>query len=246
MPRLRVFAGPNGSGKSTIKDQISPGLISTYVNADEIEKEVNQTGFLDLSAFNIVATADELYGFLGPHTLIHKAQLHDQVHLIGLKGKRVDFRRIEMNSYYSSVISDFIRHKLLALGESFTFETVMSSDDKIKFMKRAQDQGYRTYLYFVATDSVTININRVANRVDDGGHPVAEDKIVKRYRGSLDLLPSAVAASNRAYIFDNSADKSILLAEVTEGTDLQYHCEEIPEWFVNAYVDRVYDSNGAA
>jgi predicted ABC-type ATPase len=146
-----------------------------------------------------------------------------------------------MNSYYSSVISDFIRHKLLDLNRSFTFETVMSSDDKVKFMKRAQDQGYRTYLYFVATDSVTININRVANRVDDGGHPVAEEKIIKRYRGSLDLLPSAVAASNRSYIFDNSAEKSVLLAEVTDGTDLQYHCEEIPEWFVNAYIDKVTD-----
>lgn len=243
MPRLRVFAGPNGSGKSTIKDLIAPGLISTYVNADEIEKNVKETGFLDLAAFNISTTPHELKAFLTPHTLIHKAGLQDHVHLIGLIGQRVDFRAVEMNSYYSSVISDFIRHKLLDLKESFTFETVMSSDDKVRFMKRAQVQGYRTYLYFVATDSVQININRVANRVDDGGHPVAEEKIIKRYHGSLGLLPSAIAASNRAYIFDNSTDRSTLLAEITNGAELQYHCEEIPEWFMNAYVDKVADTN---
>jgi predicted ABC-type ATPase len=244
VPRLRVFAGPNGSGKSTIKSEISPHLISTYVNADDIEKDVRETGFLDLAPFNIVTTPEELRGFLLPHALINKAGLRDQIHLVNLVGQQVDFRHVEMNSYYSSVISDFIRHKLLDLRQSFTFETVMSSDDKVRFMKQAQDLGYRTYLYFVATDSVTININRVANRVDDGGHAVAEEKIVQRYERSLGLLPSAVAASNRAYIFDNSADKSILLAEITDGIELEYHCEEMPEWFVNAYVDQVTEPNG--
>ncbi|WP_341962106.1 hypothetical protein [Pseudomonas sp. RC10] len=102
VPRLRVFAGPNGSGKSTIKDQISPGLISSYVNADEIEKEVKQSGFLDLDPFNIETSLAELRTFIIPHALIHKARLHEQAHLIGLEDQRVDFRSIEMNSYYSS------------------------------------------------------------------------------------------------------------------------------------------------
>lgn len=66
VPRLRVFAGPNGSGKSTIKDQISPSLIATYVNADEIEKEVKQSGFLDLDPFNIQTTLAELRTFIIP------------------------------------------------------------------------------------------------------------------------------------------------------------------------------------
>jgi predicted ABC-type ATPase len=110
----------------------------------------------------------------------------------------------------------------------------------------AQDRGYRTYLYFVATDSVEININRVKNRVDDGGHPVSEEKIRKRYQGSLDLLPSAVAASNRAFIFDNSGEKSVFLAEITNGTDLQFHSEEMPDWFLDAYVDKVIIDAGTA
>ncbi len=70
----------------------------------------------------------------------------------------------------------------------------------------------------MATESPEININRVANRVDDGGHDVAQDKIVERYYRSLELLPSAIAASDRAYIFDNSGEKAVLLAEITNGT----------------------------
>ncbi|WLI44442.1 MULTISPECIES: hypothetical protein [Pseudomonas] len=239
VPRLRVFAGPNGSGKSTIKDQIPSNLICTYVNADEIEKEARASGFVDLSQFNVTTTQEVVRKFFAEHSLLQKIGLQDQARLIGLNNQQVDFRGVQMSSYYASVISDFIRHNLLIQTVNFTFETVMSFKDKVEFMRLAQANGYRTYLYFVATESPEININRVANRVDDGGHDVAQDKIVERYYRSLELLPSAIAASDRAYIFDNSGEKAVLLAEITNGTDLQFHEEEIPDWFMHTYVDQV-------
>jgi len=241
MPRLRVFAGPNGSGKSTIKDQIPPGLIGLYVNADEIEKAVKAEGFLDLHAFDVSTTPEELQSFLISHPLVLKAGLGDQVRLVGLDGQRIDLRAVCMNSYYASVVADFIRHRLMSQGVSFTFETVMSSEDKVRFMKSAQLRGYRTYLYFVATQSSDININRVASRVGAGGHSVPVNKIVERYARSLMLLPSAIAVANRAFIFDNSYEKSVLLAEITEGTDLKFHIDHMPEWFTEAYLDKLTD-----
>lgn len=147
-----------------------------------------------------------------------------------------------MNSYFASVLSDFIRHKLLDVHLSFTFETVMSSEDKVAFMLKARASGYRTYLYFVATEDPDININRVKNRVAAGGHPVPTEKIVQRYSRCLSLLPSAIAASSRAYIFDNSGADLVLLAEVTDGTDLEFKVDEVPDWFMDAYVEKV--SNG--
>ena len=45
IPRLRIFAGPNGSGKSTFKSLIRPELLSTYINPDEIEKEMRERGW---------------------------------------------------------------------------------------------------------------------------------------------------------------------------------------------------------
>ncbi|MFJ4141688.1 zeta toxin family protein [Pseudomonas sp. NPDC089734] len=237
-PRLRMFGGPNGSGKSTIKEQIPPNLIGIYVNADEIEKAAKAAGFLDLSSFGIYATSDELHAFFASHSLLLKFDLQEQACSIALDGQCVDFRAIEMNSYYASVIADFIRHKLLTNKTSFTFETVMSSSDKVEFLRRAQAEGYRTYLYFVATESPDININRVANRVGDGGHNVPQKKIIERYYRSLELLPEAIAASSRAFIFDNSGEQSIFMAEVTEGTTLEFRHDEIPDWFMNAYVDQ--------
>lgn len=61
--RLRIFAGPNGSGKSTIKSVISDSLLGYYLNPDEIEKEINRQGYLDIRDFNINTNRNEIVLF---------------------------------------------------------------------------------------------------------------------------------------------------------------------------------------
>jgi predicted ABC-type ATPase len=106
--------------------------------------------------------------------------------------------------------------------------------------------GYRTYLYFVATDDPAINISRVRNRVRVGGHPVPEDKIATRYHRSLDLLMEAIRQTNRAYVFDNSGEskdgKHTWLAEITEGRTLELKSNQIPAWFKRAVLDKIPQS----
>lgn len=242
VPRLRVFAGPNGSGKSTMKSAIPSHLIGIYINPDEIEKAAKESGRLEFSDFQLVAECDEVLGFIRAHRLVRSAGLDEEAAKIGFSSNGLNFQTVAMNSYFASVLSDFIRNKLLEDQLSFTFETVMSSDDKIAFMLKARESGYRTYLYFVATEDPDININRVRNRVAAGGHPVPTEKIVQRYGRCLSLLPVAIAASDRAYIFDNSGADLVLLAEVTDGTDLEFKVDEVPDWFMDAYVEKV--SNG--
>lgn len=222
-----------------MKGFVPANLIGIYVNADDIEYEVKATGFLDLSTYKIHTTPQTLHAFIDQHSLLVRFNRQAQAKLIGLAGDRIDFTCVPMDSYFASAVADFIRHQLLELGENFTFETVMSSPDKVEFLELAQRRGYRTYLYYVSTDSVDINIQRVANRVAEGGHNVPEDKIRKRYKGSLDLLPAAVEATNRAYIFDNSEAEAVLLAEVTDGTDFEFRFEDLPDWFVENYVNKV-------
>ncbi|MFK3771050.1 zeta toxin family protein [Pseudomonas sp. NPDC089406] len=239
MARLRVFAGPNGSGKSTIKESLPQALVRIYVNADELEKQAKATGFIDLSAFGMAPELPELLAFHARHYLLIKKGLTEQVNRLGLIENKVDYRAVQVDSYFASVIADFIRQYLLDHDMSFTFETVMSHPGKVDFMREAQAAGYRTYLYFVSTEDPDINVDRVAIRVHEGGHPVAPDKVRERYAKSLALLPQAVAASHRAYIFDNSGDSSVLLAEITDGSLLEYRSEDVPDWFFEAYVDKV-------
>ncbi|MBP6733720.1 MAG: zeta toxin family protein [Chromatiaceae bacterium] len=239
VPRLRMFAGPNGSGKSTIKSVIRPELLGVYINPDDIEKEIAEWDFLDLKAYQVDTTESEILGFFNSSVLLDKAGLLDEVASLSFSDDKLSFFVVSVNSYFASVAADFIRHKLLERGISFTFETVMSSADKIRFLQKAQQRGFRTYLYFVATEDPIINISRVRNRVRLGGHPVPDDKVITRYARSLGLLLEAICHSNRAYIFDNSGHSKIWLAEVSDGKSLTMKTDRMPEWFKRAVWDRM-------
>ena len=238
VPRLRMFAGPNGSGKSTIKDILPPEWLGVYVNSDEIERVIRTGGHLNLANFEVMADSAELQTFLQASTLLDKEGLLPQAQQLTLVDGNVGFGTVVINSYWASVLADFIRSKLLAAQVSFTLETVMSSPDKVELLHKAQQAGYRTYLYFVATEDPEINVARVQYRVETGGHPVAEDKIRSRYVRSLQLLSQAVSYADRAYIFDNSGSERVWIAEVTDGVGIEMKTDEIPAWFKTALWDK--------
>ena len=239
-PRLRMFAGPNGSGKSTFKAIIRPELLGIYINPDEIEKEINERGFLDFQNYQLKVTAKEVLDFFIHAPLIKAGELLDDAHDLSFYDDKLSFVNVGVNAYFASVAADFIRNKLIECSKSFTFETVMSFPDKVDFLRRAQSRGYRTYLYYVATEDPSINISRVKYRVKMGGHSVPEDKIISRYARSLDLLIQAVEFTNRSYIFDNSTHEHIWLAEITDGHSLEIKTDQIPAWFKKIFGNKFH------
>jgi predicted ABC-type ATPase len=236
-----MFAGPNGSGKSTLKSVLPQELLGIYLNPDEIEREIRQHAFLDLSAYRVTTTAEDVASFFRGSSFLDSAGLAGAAKLIQVVGTRLDFSNVKVNSYFASVTVEFLRHKLLEQKTSFTFETVMSHSSKVGFLEQAQRLSYRNYLYFIATDDPAINISRVRNRVSQGGHSVPEERIVSRYHRSLALLMDAIQHSNRAYIFDNSGEnqKHTWLAEITDGKRLELKTDQIPAWFKRSVLDKI-------
>ncbi|MCX6987455.1 MAG: zeta toxin family protein [Chlamydiae bacterium] len=232
--RLRMFAGPNGSGKSTFKSIIRPELLGIFINPDEIEKEIRHCNFLDFDLYGVQITEEEVLDFFINSPLLKAADLIDDARQLRFNDGKLSFCNAGVNAYFASVASDCIRHRLIECSKSFTFETVMSFPDKVNFLRKAQSKGYRTYLYYVATEDPSINISRVRYRVRMGGHSVPEDKIISRYRRSLDLLEEAIPFTNRAYIFDNSTHEHIWLAEITDGNMLEMKTDQVPAWFKKA------------
>jgi predicted ABC-type ATPase len=106
-----------------------------------------------------------------------------------------------------------------------------SAPDKSALLREAQARGFRTYLYYIATEDPAINIQRVKNRVAEGGHDVPETKIVARYHRSLGLLAEAIRYSSRAFFFDTSDDKAWYFAEAADGTTIELKSDEMPVWF---------------
>jgi len=116
------------------------------------------------------------------------------------------------------------REQLLLSGQSMTYESVMSHPSHTSFLKRAKAAGYRTYLYFIGVENPNINKDRVKNREKLGGHGVPEEKIVPRYKRTMEQLLEACLLVNRAYVFDNSLNDYYMVAEIHEGK-LKVHRE---------------------
>ena len=241
VPRLRMFAGPNGSGKSTIKSMVPAKLLGVYLNPDEIQKDIEERGFLNVRNYDVETAREEILPFFVNSTLLQKAEMDEEASYLRFNDGKLSFHEVSVNAYFASVAADFLRQKLLEKRISFSFETVMSSPDKVALLELAQRLGYRTYLYYIATDDPSINVARVKARVHLGGHDVPEDKIVSRYARSLDLLMEAVKHTNRAYLFDNSrhGGERMWVAEITGGHDLEVKCDPMPLWFQKAVWEKV-------
>jgi predicted ABC-type ATPase len=240
-PACALFVGPNGSGKSTIKSVLPDKLLGVYLNPDEIQKDIKDRGFLDVRHYGIETTGKEILSFFANSSLMKNAGLEDEAACLRFTEGKLDFFEVIVNAYFASVAADFLRQKLLEQRVSFSFETVMSSPDKVALLEKAQRLGYRTYLYYIATDDPAINVARVKARVALGGHDVPEDKIVTRYARSLDLLLPALKHTHRAYLFDNSrhGGERLWVAEITDGRELELKCDPMPLWFQKAIWDKI-------
>jgi predicted ABC-type ATPase len=98
-------------------------------------------------------------------------------------------------------------------GESFVYETVLSHPSKLDIVREAKEKGYTVVSYFVCTKSPKINVERVAMRVEQGGHDVPKDKIISRYHRSVENGKELKALSDEFYAFDNSLDLNAKMQE---------------------------------
>ncbi len=233
IPRLRMFAGPNGSGKTTVKNALAKPAewFGIYINPDDMEAVIRRTGALPLEPMGIKVSTEAIRHYMAGSRLLANQGLEAGANTIECSGDRIEFGSLDFNSYHASVLADFLRREALAARRSFSFETVMSAPDKVELLREAQSLGYRTYLYYFATVNPAINVQRVKNRLAEGGHDVPEEKIIARYQRSLELAPQAVRFSNRAFLFDTSEETAWFFAETNE-TNLELKSEEIPSWFV--------------
>lgn len=124
------------------------------------------------------------------------------------------------------------REKCLSERKSLIFETVLSADDKVDYIERAIEAGFFVRLFFVCTESPTINAARIASRVMKGGHDVPITKIISRYKKSLSRCKYLSRKVQRVYLYDNTTDNADakLLVRFANGEIVKRYTENIPEW----------------
>lgn len=127
-----------------------------------------------------------------------------------------------------------LREKCLEDKTGFVFETVFSAQDKIDFLIRAKSAGFFIRMFFISTQSPTINASRIAKRVMEGGHDVPISKIISRYRKSIENCRVVAPLVDRLYVYDNSVDdaQAKALFRLSNGVLIKRYEDEIPEWAV--------------
>ena len=231
--RFRMIAGPNGSGKSTLVKRLRDNYnvnFYTFVNADEIFAQVSETGAYSPK---FPVSKNELVRYADGSTYDESVKAVFRSDAVRVEGDCVRFDKTAVNSYTMALFANFLQDRFLDRGESFSQETVFSHPSKVAALKRASEAGYRTYLYFIATENPKINACRVANRHAQGGHDVPSDKIVSRYSRSIARLKDAVPHLSRAYVFDNSGSEMLFLGEYSKesGWSFSMPVAELPDWF---------------
>ena len=112
-----------------------------------------------------------------------------------------------------------MREDCLARMTSMAVETVFSTPEKVEFVRRAKSAGFFVRLFFICTNDPSINAQRIALRVMEGGHDVPIPKIISRYYRSIANCVNAIPLVDRVYFYDNTETEEdpVLMFRVTNG-----------------------------
>ena len=95
--------------------------------------------------------------------------------------------------------------ELLSKGETFSIETTLATKSYINLVRRAQAKGYIVKVLFFWLKTPELAIQRVAERVQKGGHNIPTDIIKRRYvAGISNLFHLYMQEVDYWGIYDNS------------------------------------------
>ncbi len=97
-------------------------------------------------------------------------------------------------------------------GESFAFETTLSGLGYSRKIPQWQNMGFHVSLFFLRLDEVEMAIERVAERVRQGGHNIPETVIRRRFIAGWRNFQSVYCNIVDDWsVYDNSGDQATLL-----------------------------------
>ena len=95
-------------------------------------------------------------------------------------------------------------------GESFAFETTLSGLVYARRIRRWREFGYHVTLFFLSLPNPQMAIERVAERVRQGGHDVPSDIIRRRFVAGLRNFEQVYRdAVDTWAMYDNSGDEPV-------------------------------------
>lgn len=96
--------------------------------------------------------------------------------------------------------------------ESFAFETTLSGNSYSRMIPQWRQSGYIVKLIFLRLNSAEDAVNRVAQRVRQGGHDIPEQTIRRRFTKGITNFGDLYAPIVDSWtLYDNSGDVPLLV-----------------------------------
>ena len=109
--------------------------------------------------------------------------------------------------------------ELLTQKADFAIETTLATRSYVQMVKRAQTIGYKVHLLFFCLESPEQAIQRVAQRVSEGGHNVPADVIRRRFQlGISNLVNLFIPICDSVHVWNNTKGEAQLIAKQTTST----------------------------
>ena len=107
--------------------------------------------------------------------------------------------------------------ELAALRISFAFETTLASRTFAPWFLQLRDSGYEIHLVFLWLSSADLAIERVADRVRNGGHNIPDNVVRRRYAAGIrNLFALYQSVTTSWVVYNSSGPQPALIAEGLE------------------------------
>lgn len=201
-----ILAGHNGSGKSSFwNDRLANHFQLPLLNADR----------LTLS-------------FLPPD---HPAPLRPWA--CDLRDNRTEWQAFSQACVKAFVDTAVSRRLPFAVETVFSYLVERGGvyHSKVEWIRKFQDSGYFVILIFVGLASPELSILRVSTRIAQGGHAVAEDKLLHRFPRTQKAIGMAANVADMTWMFDNSGDlnQAFRLARAQARDTVHYDCRHFSQ-----------------
>lgn len=111
----------------------------------------------------------------------------------------------------------------------FMIESNLAVQANYDWLENLIKKGYEIILYFLCTQLIDINIERVEARVIEGGHYVPPNIIEHRYKVGLSYLRGKIHIFKEVYLIDTTYQTTQLMAIIKNGL-IEFKEPNSPKW----------------
>lgn len=98
----------------------------------------------------------------------------------------------------------------------------------IRLLNRIKNNNYEICLYYVGVSNYKLAIRRVHERIEKGGHGIADNLVERRYSESINNLNKLIGYFDEVNIFDNTTIFYRLYKRT--GSKIFYKSNNLPDW----------------